>query len=550
MEQYSRSSKEDDDDEKDRGMFGGTTRSSIFGERSRTPVLDNFSVDLSKIIEKENIKYYVKEKELNQLLKFIQKKEKHHTFIVGEVGIGRHSLIKSTVQKIQDENVAIQLKDISFKQIDFDSVVAGTKYRGQFEERFKAITNEIEKENNVILYFENISSFLFESDTWNINYSFSQLLKSKAVRIISVLTPDEYEIFLKKFRSSHRYVNVIKIFPPSREETLKILKHHLVKYQKDYSCSTNQNILKDLIELSDTYIPDEFQPSKSISLLEETCVTKNMNMLNYISPDHDLFLYLRRYEEILQQLKTIRFNRNDIIKSQKYEEAAQMRDKEKRLIDEGEVVKNELEQRRQKVELVLTKDDVISTLSDMTGISVAKILNREGIPKRSSNQSNAENSGNLPRFEISQTQSILHGDQIMIKRGTAFVLIPHTKEFDDIFNYVIKPAMEANDLFALKADNIYQPGNILSQVWHEIRSAEVLLADVSGHNPNVIFELGLCYGVQRCPIILTRDPQELPFNLRNLRYIHYENTTSGAQRLKEQLTSTISEFLSAVRVQV
>jgi hypothetical protein len=547
MAQYGNS---DDDDDDDRGMFGGTSSSRTASVARTTPVLDNFSISLSKILLKDNIKYYAKEREVNQLLKFLQKREKHHTFIIGEVGIGRHSLVKAVVQKIQDKNVGIQLKDLSFKLIDFDSIVAGTKYRGQFEERFKAITNELEKTDNVILYFENISTFLFEDDNWNFGYSFNQLLKSKVVRIIAVLTADEYEIFLKKFKSLHRYINIIKLFPPNSDETLEILKCHLLNYQNEYSCTIDEITLKNLVELSDIYVPDEFQPSKSISLLEEICVTKNINLLNYVSPDSDFFLYSKEYDSIIQRIEAIKYEKNEVVKRQRYEEGALLRDEEKKLEQKAEKVKNKLEVSRKDIELSITIDDVMSTLSDVTGISVSKIVNGEDIPNRLSNYNIYENTLSLPRFEISQTQSILHGDQIIIKRGTAFVLMPHTKEFDDIFNYVIKPAMETNDLSVLKADNIYQPGNILSQVWHEIRSAEVIVADVSDHNPNVIFELGLCYGIQRCPIILTRDPAELPFNLRNLRYIHYENTTSGAQKLREKLTSTIAEFLSAVRIQM
>src|SRR3954447_26981680 len=107
--------------------------------------------------------------------------------------------------------------------------------------------------------------------------------------------------------------------------------------------------------------------------------------------------------------------------------------------------------------------------------------------------------------------------------------------------------MAANGIEAHKAEDIYQPGSILAQVWRCIRTAEVIVADVSGINPNVIYELGLCYGLHRCPILLVRDPAELPFNLRSLRYIKYENTVAGAELLKTELTRAIQEFLAAAR---
>jgi hypothetical protein len=153
----------------------------------------------------------------------------------------------------------------------------------------------------------------------------------------------------------------------------------------------------------------------------------------------------------------------------------------------------------------------------------------------------------VPRFEQLQAESVLHGAQVNIRRGVGFVLLPHSDEFRELFAYAIAPAFEANGLHALKAEDIYQPGAILAQVWSAIRTAEVIVADVSDRNPNVIYELGLCYGIQRCPILLVRDPTELPFNLRSLRYIEYRNDATGGQKLRERLTSAIAEFLSLVR---
>jgi hypothetical protein len=153
----------------------------------------------------------------------------------------------------------------------------------------------------------------------------------------------------------------------------------------------------------------------------------------------------------------------------------------------------------------------------------------------------------VPEYEWLQAQSVLLGSGIKIKRGTGFVLIPHNDEFNGIYRNVIRPAMEANALETVKADDIYTPGQILAQVWERIRTAEVIVADVSTVNPNVIHELGLCYGLHRCPILLVRDPSELPFNVRNLRYIQYEDTAEGAMRLKETLTESIRAFLHQVR---
>ena len=116
-----------------------------------------------------------------------------------------------------------------------------------------------------------------------------------------------------------------------------------------------------------------------------------------------------------------------------------------------------------------------------------------------------------------------------------------------MFDYVIKPAMDANAIVVKKAEDIYKPGSILAQVWEQIRKAEVIIADLTDKNPNVIYELGLCYGIRRCPILLVRNAADLPFNLRSLRYIEYEHSMKGSEELKKKLTSTVAEFLAAVR---
>ena len=134
-----------------------------------------------------------------------------------------------------------------------------------------------------------------------------------------------------------------------------------------------------------------------------------------------------------------------------------------------------------------------------------------------------------------------------ITRGTGFVLMPDGTEFRRIFDGVISPAMSENEIDAVLAEDVYGPDSILNQVWSSIRSAEVIVADISGLNPNVIFQLGLCFGVPRFPIILLRDPKELPFNLRMLKHIRYEDTAAGTTALRQELSATIQGFLAASR---
>lgn len=536
----------EEDDEARGGMFGGGSSSTT--RRSNTPVLDALSLNLNKAISEDPIEYLPRDKELTQFARFLLKKEKHHTFIIGQPGTGRQSFIKSAVQYVQREKTTPELNSLSFRLLDFHDLVAGTKYRGTLEDRFRAIIAETELSRGIILYFPSIANFLAESDTWNYGAALQMLILSSNVRLVSILTDDEFHAFQKKFKALNRYINLIKFSPPSREETILIVKTHLARFETEYNCLVSDEAVKTVVELSDSYMPDEFQPAKSIQVLEETCITKKLKLTDYIDEDSEYLQCLARQSTLEKEIAEIAIEKNRIVKLQKYEEAAQLRDREKKIEREYQKVIDDTEKAISLIRLDISSAEIIHTLSEIVGISPEKINAGVDVPSRNETIASRISLSGPPRFEVSQTQSILFGDEILIKKGTAFVLLPHNSEFDQIYEAIIRPSMEANGLVPLKADNIYQPGNILSQVWQEIRSAEVIVADVSGHNPNVIFELGLCYGIQRCPIILTRDPEELPFNLRNLRYIHYNNDSIGGQNLKNKLTSTVKEFLSAVRV--
>jgi hypothetical protein len=189
-------------------------------------------------------------------------------------------------------------------------------------------------------------------------------------------------------------------------------------------------------------------------------------------------------------------------------------------------------------------DAVVDALSRLTGIAADLIRVRDTsmLPPRPHSGTTA-----LPAFERLQCESILHGQDVAITLGFGFVLVPHNERALGIYEAAIRPAMEENGLATKIAGDIYEPGSILNQVWGCIRSAEVIVADVSEQNTNVIYEIGLCFGLRRFPILLVRDPSALPFNLRALRYIRYEDSVAGAKKLRQDLSSAIREFLAATR---
>lgn len=505
--------------------------------KSRTPVLDNFSISFKLLIQKDldaGLTYFYRENELSAFYKTLLKKDKPHIALIGEEGTGRETLIKSAVHKILRGDPGILFNLLPLK-LDFDSIISGTKYRGQFEERMKAICNEMDRVENPILYVADLESY----DQFNYLLT---LLKSNA-RIVTTFTSEAAEAFFKN-RVYYDLFNLIKISSTNRRDTLGILRNHINRFHASYSIEINETILEDIVEYSNLYLPDELQPQKAISLLEEICASIELKRLR--DPEdvlHDLKVEL---DDLNRELDEISVKKQNAVKNQNYEEAAKYKNNELHLAEKLEAIRSEIPRKGKECRVRVKQENLIDAIHILTGIEKEKIKNKEKLIGKIKHSIRSEYSG-LPQFEFLQTQSILHGHQISIKGGLAFVLIPHDREFDDLFYHYIKPSMEIHGLTVLKADNIFKPGNILSQVWAQIRMAEVIVVDVSGQNSNVIFELGLCYGIQRCPILLTRDPSELPFNIRNLRYIQYENTASGAHKLGEDLKIAVGEFLSAVR---
>jgi len=462
------------------------------------------------------------------------KTDKPHIAIVGENGTGRDTLIKCAAKKILKEELGILFK-YSFVKIERDNLVVGTKYRGQFEERIKAICNEVGKQKNIVAYVPNLENFE------EVNHLL-QLLKS-GIKVITVFTPNKAEKYFSA-NDFYKFFNVVRINQPKKEITSRILYTHIPRFQNLYSVEIDDKIIEEAIEYSNFYLVDELQPLKTISLLEEASASIELNRLK--NPEDALKESMNKFNKYQENLKELVEEKNQAVRDQNFDKAASYRDKERKIKEELSSLKNAITEIRHKNRIKINVEDLINGIHLLTGIDKTKIRKKEKLILKTKQTIRTEYTG-LPQFEFLQAQSILHGDKVTIKNGLAFVLIPHTKEYDELFYQYIKPAMEVHGLNVLKADNIFKPGNILSQVWAQIRTAELIVADVSGQNSNVIFELGLCYGIQRCPILLTRNPEELPFNIRNLRYITYENTAAGAFKLKADLDTSVGEFLSAVR---
>jgi ATP-dependent Clp protease ATP-binding subunit ClpA len=517
--------------------------------RSKTPVVDNFTTPFAGLLENDKIKgltYFIKEPVINTLQKALLKTNKNHIAIVGELGTGRESLIKILAQRIENGTASFSLEDYRILQLELESVMTGTKYNTQIDERFKAIYNEAENSGNIIFYIRDLFRlFAADNNQSILSNNLLRFVRSKKTKIICVLTQDEFDKLSEFDGTFPQYFNVIKISPPSKEESIEIIKRHIPRFISTFSVEIPDELIPDVIEFSNLYLVDGYQPIKSINLIEEICATKELQRAT--DPNDAIHAIQVKYEEMKKVIQQLKDQKNTVVKNQKFEEAAALRDQEKSYEEKLSQIKRELDNAKKSNNVKASIEDIYLAIHSLTGFDIEKIKKKEQLKFAILSPVQKEEHSALPKYEQLQAQSILQGSQISIKTGLAFVLIPFNEEFDEIYDHYIKPALEHHGLNVLKADSIYKPGNILSQIWSLIRSAEVIIADVSGKNANVIFELGLCYGIQRCPILLTRDPNELPFNIRNLRYINYENTAAGIHKLSVQLKTAVGEFLSTVR---
>ena len=501
------------------------------------PTLNKFGVDIIEQITKEkNNNTYIptcgRNNEINYLIQALLRRTNNNPILIGEPGVGKKAIVRGFVQNIFEGHVPENLLQCHIFAINFNDLVAGATYRGQFEERIKSILNEIEKIKDIIIFIEDIDIF-----SKNITH-FRTAISNNKFKCICTATEGQYRKFINDFYYLSNLFHVIKVNPTTTEETIAVLNTIKKQYEDHYGCQYSENSIKLSVELSELYLPNQLQPASAINLLDEAGALKSISNL------------ADRPEELIaieSTLENLKKEKESVISNQEFEKAAILRSKEMKIFQDRDKILKEWKEEKSKKQIKINIDDIYQATAIITNISINSLKKRREIPLKNSCLDNNDFSNGLSKFEHLQIDSILHGNTINIIKGTGFVLMPHTDEFRCIFEQAIKPAMEENGIDAIKAEDIYKPGSILGQVWQSILSAEVIVADMSDKNPNVIYELGLCYGLKRCPILLVRDEEELPFNLRNLRYINYTNTIKGSAKLKSDLTKSIAQFLSAVR---
>ncbi|WP_038030695.1 ATP-dependent Clp protease ATP-binding subunit [Thermonema rossianum] len=365
-----KASLESDDPEEEGRMFGGG-RESKGGEKSKTPVLDNFGRDLTKMAEQGKLDPIIgREKEIERVAQILSRRKKNNPLLIGEPGVGKTAIAEGLALRIVQRKVSRVLFNKRIVTLDLASLVAGTKYRGQFEERMKAVMNELEKSPDVILFIDELHTIVGAggaSGSLDASNMFKPALARGDIQCIGATTLDEYRQYIEKDGALARRFQVVMVDPPTPEETLQILNNIKEHYEEHHNVIYTPEAIEACVKLSDRYITDRFLPDKAIDVLDE--VGARVHITNIHVPEHILKL-----EEEIEKVKE---EKNRVVKSQKYEEAAQLRDKEKKLIQQLEKAKIAWEEEAKRKRYTVTEEHVAEVVAMMTGIPVTRVAQAE-----------------------------------------------------------------------------------------------------------------------------------------------------------------------------
>ncbi|MBS1682981.1 MAG: ATP-dependent Clp protease ATP-binding subunit [Bacteroidetes bacterium] len=370
------SSDTDDPDEDSSKMFGGgaapgSGKEKKGTEKSRTPVLDNFGRDLTRLAEDNKLDPIVgREKEIERVAQILSRRKKNNPILIGEPGVGKTAIAEGLALRIIQKKVSRVLFGKRVVTLDLASLVAGTKYRGQFEERMKAVMNELEKSPDVILFIDELHTIVGAggaSGSLDASNMFKPALARGEIQCIGATTLDEYRQYIEKDGALARRFQMVMVDSTSVDETIQILDNIKEKYEDHHHVTYTKEALEACVKLSDRYISDRFLPDKAIDVMDEAGARVHINNI-HVPED------IVKFEEAIEDVKK---EKNRVVKSQKYEEAAQLRDKEKKLIEQLDLAKARWEEKTRTEKYTVTEDNVADVIGMMTGIPANRIAQKE-----------------------------------------------------------------------------------------------------------------------------------------------------------------------------
>jgi ATP-dependent Clp protease ATP-binding subunit ClpC len=341
------------------------------GTKSRTPVLDNFGRDVSRLALEGKLDPIIgRETEIERVSQILSRRKKNNPILIGEPGVGKTAIVEGLALRINQKKVSRTLFNKRIVMLDLAALVAGTKYRGQFEERMKAIMNELEKSRDVILFIDEIHTIVGAGGaTGSLDASniFKPALARGELQCIGASTLDEYRQHIEKDGALDRRFQKVIVDPPSAEETVHILQNIKSKYEDFHHVVYSDEAIKACVKLSERYISDRFFPDKAIDVLDE--VGARTHLKNIHVPKH--------IEQLEKEIEEVKEQKNQAVKNQQYEKAADLRDKESKLIRKLEQAKELWDEEAKSTRYPVDEEHIAEVVSMMTGIPVKRVAQSE-----------------------------------------------------------------------------------------------------------------------------------------------------------------------------
>ncbi len=362
---------ENDDDFDDEKKYSQQKSRASGATKSKTPVLDNFGRDITRLAESGSLDPIVgREEEIERVSQILSRRKKNNPILIGEPGVGKTAIVEGLALRIVQRKVSRVLFDKRVISLDLAALVAGTKYRGQFEERMKAIMNELEKNRDVILFIDEIHTIVGAggaSGSLDASNIFKPALARGELQCIGASTLDEYRMYIEKDGALDRRFQKVVVEPPSVDETVQILNNIKSKYEDYHNVLYSDDAIDACVKLSDRYITDRLLPDKAIDVMDE--VGARVHLKNINVPKEIL--------DLEKKIEDVKVEKNKVVKSQKFEEAASLRDTEKRLQEELEKAKTQWEEESKHKRYPIDEEAIAEVVSMMTGIPVKRMVQAE-----------------------------------------------------------------------------------------------------------------------------------------------------------------------------
>jgi len=340
-------------------------------DRTKTPVLDNFGRDLTKLAHEDKLDPVIgREKEIERVTQILSRRKKNNPVLIGEPGVGKTAIAEGLALRIVQKKVPRILQGKRVVTLDLAGLVAGTKYRGQFEERMKALMNELEKANDVILFIDELHTIVGAggaSGSLDASNMFKPALSRGDIQCIGATTLNEYRKYIETDGALDRRFQKVMVEPPSYDETIQILTNIKFKYEEHHHVRYSNDAIESAVKLSNRYITDRHLPDKAIDVLDEA--GSRVHMGN--------FEVSKEILDLEAGIEKVRSEKTSVVKKQDYEEAARLRDKERNLENDLEIAKREWDAKTRDIVYDVTEEDIATIVAMMTGIPVNRVAQTE-----------------------------------------------------------------------------------------------------------------------------------------------------------------------------